>query len=172
MILKGRGFLFLLSSLFLFAGCADKNYSSLETAKGVDLDKYLGKWYEVARYENWFEKGCLGATAEYTLRDEKIDVLNSCFDKNGQKLKDAKGVAKIVSDDNSKLKVSFFWPFYGDYWILMLADDYRYSVVGEPSRKYFWILSRTKEISPKDKQEILSKMPSLGYDPNALLWLE
>ncbi|HOI83329.1 MAG TPA: lipocalin family protein [Campylobacterales bacterium] len=157
--------------LFFMSGCADKNRQSLQTVDNVDVNKYLGIWYEVARYDNWFEKGCFGASAEYKLRGGDINVLNSCFDEKQIKIKDAKGIAKVVDSNNSKLKVSFFWPFYGDYWILLLADDYRYSVVGEQSRKYFWILSRTKELSKADKEFILSKMPGLGYDVNKLIWL-
>ncbi len=166
-----KTFITFIFAIFFLAGCAQKNTQSLQTVGNVDVNRYLGVWYEVARYDNWFEKGCFGARAEYKLNGKDIDVLNSCFDEKQIKIKDAKGVAKVVGDNNSKLKVSFFWPFYGDYWILLLADDYRYSVVGEQSRKYFWILSRTKELSRADREFILSKMPALGYDASKLIWL-
>jgi apolipoprotein D and lipocalin family protein len=155
----------------LFNGCATKQYSPLKTVEMVELDKYKGTWYEIARYENWFEKKCARASAEYILNGDKVKVINSCFDINSTKINGAKGVAKAVSgSNNSKLRVSFFWPFYGDYWILMLADDYRYSVVGEPSREYLWILSRDKILNENDKTQILSALPALGYDASKLYW--
>lgn len=158
-----------LFGIFL-AGCATK-HPILKTVETIELDKYTGRWYEIARYENWFERGCVGASAEYTLNGDKVDVANRCLDINGTEIKKAKGVAYSVDgSNNSKLRVSFFWPFYGDYWVLKLADDYRYSVVGEPSRKYLWILARDKSLSERDKKEILSALPALGYDETRLYW--
>jgi apolipoprotein D and lipocalin family protein len=129
----------------------------------------LGTWYEIARYEHRFEKGCSDVSATYTKRDDgKIDVLNRCMKADG--LSEAHGVAHAVNETNSKLKVTFFWPFYGDYWVIMLGDDYSYAVIGDPSREYLWILSRAKTLDSFTKDAILNKLPSLGYDVAPLVW--
>lgn len=154
----------------LFGGCASKE-PSLPTVSHVDLDRYQGVWYEIARYENRFEKGCVGASATYERVGNKLRVTNRCFDASGTQTGEAKGTAKLANpNDTSKLKVSFFWPFYGDYWVLMLADDYRYSVVGDPKRDYFWILARDTSLDKADINTILERMPALGYDPEQLYW--
>ena len=110
--------------------------------KSVDLQKYLGRWYEIARYEQGFQRGCEGVTADYSLRaDLSIDVINRCRKPDG-KTSEARVGAKVVDGDTkAKLKVSFFGPFYGDYWILDHAEDYSSSIVGEPSGRYLWILT-------------------------------
>ena len=161
----------LVLALFL-GGCASK-YAPLPTVLHVNLERYAGTWYEIARYENRFEKGCVGATATYTQEGERLRVLNRCFDAQGTQIGEAKGVAKLAApNDTAKFKVSFFWPFYGDYWVLKLADDYRYALIGEPSRQYFWILGREKALHVKDKEEILRHMKALGYDPEKLFWTQ
>ena len=137
----------------------------------MNIERYMGTWYEIARYENRFEKGCIGATATYTKSDTGMDVINRCLNEQGTITNEAKGRAYVVEkSDNTKLRVSFFWPFYGDYWVIKLGNEYQYSVVGEPSRKYLWILSRNKKLSEKDKRDILVTLPSLGYDPHMLYW--
>ncbi len=153
---------------FLFLGCSQA-HPPLKTVERVEIEKYLGVWYEIARYEHFFEKGCSDVNATYSLRDDgEIDVLNSCT-KEGE-ITTAKGVAYATDESNSKLKVSFFRPFYGDYQILMLGKNYEYAVIGEPSREYFWILSRSKKLDEQSTQKILSTMPSLGYDAKELIW--
>ena len=144
----------------------------LKTVAHVDLERYLGKWYEIARYDHSFERGCSEVEAIYTKRDDgMIGVLNRCFIKENNKTKEAHGRAKVADEEtNSKLKVTFFWPFYGNYWIVMLGSQYEYAVIGEPSRKYFWILSRTKELEHSTQEKILSQMASLGYDKSQLIW--
>jgi apolipoprotein D and lipocalin family protein len=156
--------------LLTFSGCSTSPYPPLQTVKSVNPQRYSGTWIEIARYENRFEKGCAGASAEYTLENDHINVINRCFDTTNTMIEDATGKAYAVDDTNSKLKVTFFWPFYGDYQVIMLSDDYRYSVVGDPNRKYLWILSRTKELKESDKAFILSSLPSFGYDPDKLYW--
>lgn len=154
----------------IISGCSHPTVH-LQTVSALDLNRYTGKWYEIARYENSFEKGCVGASADYTSLDGSIDVVNRCYNSMGEMTGEAKGRAKVVQDSgNAKLKVSFFWPFYGDYFVIKLADDYRYSVVGEPTRKYLWILARTTQISDSDRQAILSELPKFGYDANKLYW--
>ena len=160
-----------LTILLLFMGCTPKPAAPLPVAADVNLTRYGGLWHEIARYENRFEEGCVGATANYTLAKDHIRVVNRCYDDAGKLKEQAIGKAYPVEGSrDAKLRVTFFWPFYGDYWVLMLADDYRYSVVGDPQRKYLWILARDTVLSDADRDTILSKLPELGYDPLKLYW--
>jgi apolipoprotein D and lipocalin family protein len=144
-----------------------------EPNKAVDLRQYLGRWYEIARYEQSFQRGCKGVTADYALRaDGSIDVLNRCRKGQG-KISAARGRAKVVdAQTGAKLKVSFFGPFYGDYWVLDHADDYSWSIVGEPSGRYLWILHR--EATPPEAQvrQLIERARGLGYDTAMLLRTE
>ena len=144
-------------------------YLSLEVVPHVELEKYLGKWYEIAHLPAKFEEGCNETTATYTLsKDGSISVLNQST-KNG-KIKQAKGKAKIVDkNSNAKLKVTFVWPFYGDYWIIKLGNNYDYSVVGTPNRKYLWILSRTPQMDDNLYSQIIEYVKSKGFDANKLI---
>ena len=143
----------------------------LEVVPSVDLSRYVGQWYEIARLPNRFEKKCADSvTATYTLRsDGKIEVLNRCRKASGE-FTTAKGKAKIVDKKtNAKLKVTFFWPFYGDYWILDLGPNYEYAVVGDPSRDYLWILSRTPQIDEALYQQLLAKMAARGFQTGRMI---
>jgi apolipoprotein D and lipocalin family protein len=145
--------------------------ADLTTVPSVDLGRYTGRWYEIARYPNRFQKQCTGnVTANYRqLADGKIEVVNECRKSDG-KLDVAKGKAKVSdTNSNAKLRVTFFWPFYGDYWIIGLDPEYRWAVVGEPSRKYLWILSRTPELSAADNEAAMAVVRSKGYDSNKLV---
>jgi len=144
-------------------------YLSLEVVPHVELEKYLGKWYEIAHLPAKFQEGCNETTATYTLlKDGSISVLNQAI-KNG-KMKQAKGKAKVVDkNSNAKLKVTFFWPFYGDYWIIKLGNNYEYSVVGTPNRKYLWILSRTPQMDDNLYSQIIEYGKSKGFDANKLI---
>jgi len=146
------------------------NPSVPEPAKSVDLQRYLGRWYEIARYEQGFQKGCEGVTADYSLRaDGTIDVVNRCR-KPGGKLSEARGRAKVVDTaTNAKLKVSFFGPFFGDYWVLDHADDYSWAIVGEPSGRYLWILNRQATPPEPEVQRLIERVRALGYDTSMLL---
>jgi apolipoprotein D and lipocalin family protein len=141
-----------------------------KTVDYVDLKKYLGKWYDIAHYPSRFQKNTSYSQANYSLRsDGNIEVFNTCL-KNG-KPDDVKGKAWIIDKtSNAKLKVQFFWPFAGDYWILELADDYRFALVGEPKREYLWILSRTPELNDKDKNYLLQRIQYHGYTTEKLHW--
>jgi apolipoprotein D and lipocalin family protein len=139
--------------------------------QSVDLERYIGKWYSIAHIPTSFEAGCIsGTTTNYSLQpDGKIEVLNECYDKRGA-LKVARGTAWVPNPEKSaKLKVSFVRAFgvplfACDYWIIDLALDYSYAVVGHPTRKFGWILSRTP-ILPDDKlQQIKSALEAQGYD--------
>jgi len=143
----------------------------LQVVDSVDLDRYLGRWFEIASYPAWFQRNCTAVTADYSSREDGlIKVVNSC--RKGSldgKLKLAKGRAKVVGrESNAKLKVSFFGPFWGPYWIIDLDPDYQWAVVGAPNRKYLWILSRTPQIDVALYDEIIARLPAQGYDPNGL----
>jgi apolipoprotein D and lipocalin family protein len=146
------------------------NLSVPQPVKRVELQKYLGRWYEIARYEQSFQKGCEGVTADYSLRaDGSIDVVNRCRKPDG-KLSEARGRAKVTDGEtNAKLKVSFFGPFYGDYWVLDHADDYSWSIVGEPSGRYLWILAREATPAEQEVQKLVDRVNGLGYDTSMLL---
>jgi apolipoprotein D and lipocalin family protein len=143
----------------------------LQVVPRVDLDRYLGTWYEIATIPQRFQKDCVGVTATYTLRDDgKIGVLNTCRKKTlDGELKTAKGKAWVVDKEtNAKLKVQFFWPFRGDYWIIELDPDYQYAVVGHPDRKYLWILSRTPHMDEALYQDLMQRIANKGYDPSLI----
>lgn len=147
------------------------NKSVPNPSQSVDLQKYLGRWYEYARYENRFEKNCEAVTADYSLRnDGTIKVVNTCRQDNvNGKTKTAEAHAKIVDGSkNAKLKVSFFRPFYGDYWVLDHDKDYKWSIVGEPSGRYLWLLFRSPHPSAKDLESVESRVKKLGYDVSLL----
>jgi apolipoprotein D and lipocalin family protein len=161
--------------LFLLSGCVAKHGNSmkpLETVSYVDLNRYVGQWYEIARYHHKFQKGCVRSKATYTLRDDgKITVLNECYDKSfSGKLRTAKGKAWVVDKNtNARLKVSFFWPFAGDYWVIDLGENYEYAVIGHPTRKYLWILSRTPTLDEEVLQGILKRLEKQGYNTAELI---
>jgi apolipoprotein D and lipocalin family protein len=136
----------------------------------VDLERYAGRWYEVAKIPNRFQKGCArGTTAEYSLREDgRITVVNRCYQDNGDP-EEARGVARIEDPaSNARLKVSFVsflgWrPFWGDYWVIGLDEDYRWAIVGTPDRKYGWILSRTPTLNEDALAEIFAIIERNGY---------
>ena len=146
------------------------NRSVPQPRKSVNLQRYLGRWYEIARYEQSFQKDCEAVTADYTLMgDGSIEVVNRCR-KPGGKISEARGRAKVVDrESNAKLKVSFFGPFYGDYWILDRADDYSWAIIGEPSGRYLWILDRQPTPTEAEVQQLTGRARSLGYDTSLLL---
>jgi len=160
----------LLSVFALFFTACSTPEAPLKTVEHVQIDKYLGTWYEIARYEHSFEVGCSDVSARYSLKENgKINVINSCTKEDGT-ISKAIGEAYVTDETNSKLKVTFFWPFYGDYWVITLGENYEYVVIGEPAREYFWILSRKKSLDESIKKEILSSLPALGYDETKLIW--
>jgi apolipoprotein D and lipocalin family protein len=166
-------FIVILATLSPFAQSGDR--LPVKTVPSVDLNKYAGQWYEIAKYPNKFQDQCVGnATANYKLQGAgKIEVLNRCLKKDGT-VEDANGAAKLNEDDksNAKLKVRFAPGFiswlpqvWADYWVIDLADDYSYSVVGTPDRKYFWILSRKPSIDDGTYQSILRRAEQQGFVP-------
>ena len=164
-----------LLSLALLCSCTAAICQVNNTITSFDLDRYLGKWYEIARYDHSFERDLVGTTAEYSLRDDgKIKVLNSGY-LNTLDGPYKQSVGKAKPNKNGKpgqLRVSFFGPFYGDYNILELAPDYSYSVVGSSSPKYLWILSRTPQLAPETLNKIVKNLKQRGHDTDKLIWVE
>lgn len=150
---------------------AASSFPDLQTVENVDLSRYVGQWFEIARYPNSFQKNCLASSAQYTLNEDgEIEVLNKCIDANSGKPRQAKGIAWIIDHkSNAKLKVSFFWPFRGDYWIMDLGKNYEYAVIGTPSRKYLWILSRKNTMDDELLKSILQKASLQGFDPSLVI---
>ena len=143
--------------------------------KELDIERYLGTWYEIARYDHRFERGLVGVTACYSYREDgKLKVVNSGYKKTlkGER-SEAIGKANIP-DPNfpSKLKVSFFWFFYGDYFVLELDKNYQWAVIGSSSDNYLWILARTPQIETSLYNELLEKIANRGYDVNKLIRVE
>jgi apolipoprotein D and lipocalin family protein len=151
--------------------CAAAGQPQLLTAPKVDLHKYMGRWHEISRLEHGFQKHCIGSHAEYTLRnDGKVAVVNRCIDERDGSSKEAKGRAwSIDPDSNARLKVSFFWPFRGDYWIIELGEKYEYSVVGSPDRKYLWILAREPVMDEALYSTIVERLRKQGFPVDNLV---
>lgn len=142
----------------------------LETVPYVDLEKYAGEWYEIASYPQSFQKGCTCTKATYTPNEDgTIHVENTCNLPEKGKTKTSTATAFVEDGSgNAKLKVQFFWPFKGKYWIIDLAKDYSYAVVGHPNRKYLWILSRTPEMDENLYNQILERITEKGFDISKL----
>ncbi len=143
----------------------------VQTVPRVDLKQYMGTWYEIASFPQRFQKGCVASMATYSLRkDGKVDVLNQCRNETlDGKLRTANGRAWIVDPHtNAKLKVRFFWPFSGDYWIIDLGPGYEYAVVGHPKRTYLWILSRKRQMDSQTYEGIMERLKSQHYDVGRL----
>jgi len=138
----------------------------MQVVPSVDLTRYAGKWHEIARLPNRFQPDCASdTTASYTLRpDGKITVVNACRNSQGR-LKSATGTARLAGgqEPNTKLKVTFFWPFSGNYWIIDLDPDHGWAVVGEPDRKYLWVLSREPRLDEALYRRILDRAKQQGY---------
>lgn len=152
----------------IFTQCTSQK---LETVPEVDLERYAGTWYEIASFPQRFQKGCHCTTATYTKTDKDyILVENKCRrDSINGKASGITGKAFIDAESgNAKLKVQFFWPLRGKYWIIDLADDYSYAVVGHPNRKYLWILSRTPLMDEQLYEEIVQRAKSKNFDVQKL----
>ncbi|MGB3616716.1 MAG: lipocalin family protein [Catalinimonas sp.] len=148
----------------------------LRTAERVDLDRYLGTWYEIARLPSGFESGCTQTQATYTRNPGgDLRVINQCV-RNGRR-RDVRGTGRVVdAPRNSKLKVTFQWPFAGDYWIMRVGDDgsggpYAYALVGHPYREYLWILAREEYLDDDVRTELLALARDEGYEElERLVW--
>ena len=139
----------------------------LQTISSVDLKKYCGKWYEIASYPQQFQKGCNFTTEEYTLSEKGFVIVENRCNKDSVDGQQSyiKGKAFVERNSgNAKLKVQFFWPFKGKYWIIDLADDYSYAVVSHPNKKYLWILSRSPKMNDTLYEQIQSRLKEKGFD--------
>ena len=143
----------------------------LTTVPNVDLTRYMGVWHEIARIDHSFQKGCIKSSATYTLLpDGEVEVINRCVNEKDGHLREAKGRAWSVDPEgNARLKVSFFWPFRGDYWIVDLGKEYEYAVVGSPNRQYLWILSRQPVMEDSVYKGILERLTSQGFSVSQLV---
>lgn len=167
----------MLSSLMLALSLATPGAAPVRSVPSLDLARYAGRWYEIARYPNRFQKSCAGdVTAEYARRaDGRIRVVNRCTRADGS-VNEAEGVARVVEGSgNARLKVRFApaWlgvlPFvWGDYWVIALAEDYRWAVVGTPDRKYLWVLGRSAAMAEQDWDAALAQIRQNGFDPQRL----
>lgn len=165
-------YLILLSLLLLllvgFGSCSSAFKKNLmKNIQPVDLEKYAGRWYEIARYPHRFERNLTGVTADYTLLDNgRIEVINRGFeDSLNGKERIAIGKAKSASNDGmGHLKVSFFWIFYADYFILELDPDYQHALIGSSSSDFLWVLSRTPQMPEDQLETLLARARTLGYD--------
>lgn len=160
-----------LALLTLLVGCDDYEGPPLETVEAVDLDLYLGTWYEIASYPQSFQEGCTATTADYSLDDDGgVVVENRCRIGSVDGDEDvAFGRARVADATGAKLEVSFFGPFWADYWVIDLGADYEYAVVGHPSREYLWVLSRSPTLDPATYEGILERLEVQAYDTSMLV---
>ena len=155
--------------LCLTAGCSQTTDVDNSTVKELDMERFLGRWYEIARFDHRFERNMEYTEAEYSMRDDgNIDVMNTGI-KNG-KLKTAKGRAK-KTDNPAMLRVSFFRPFYSDYRVMMLDSDYQYALIGSGDSDYLWILARQPQLHRDIKDKIVNEAKRRGYDTSKLIWV-
>jgi apolipoprotein D and lipocalin family protein len=157
-----------LAALAVLAGCSATPTAPLQTVATVDLARYAGGWYEISALPNRFQSMCVADTkAHYRATGDDIEVINRCRKADGS-VTSATGIAKVVADSgNAKLRVSFFRPFYGDYWVLALDPGYRWVLVGEPQRRFGWVLSRTPQMAGADLDAALQRATELGYQRSA-----
>lgn len=160
-------------ALLLMNSCAAKIPDGAEAVKNFDADKYLGKWYEIARFDFRFEKNLNNVTANYSLNPDKtIKVDNRGYNYKKEKWENAVGEARFVNEPTeARLKVAFFKPFWSGYNVIDLVD-YRYALIAGDNLKYMWILSRETSIPEDIKQRFLNKAQSLGYKTENLIWVE
>lgn len=162
---------FLLAALLLLGGCVSLP-DNVQPVRNFELERYLGKWYEIARLDHSFERGLTRVSAEYSLRpDGSVRVVNRGYSARDGKWKEAEGKARFVrSPDVGYLKVSFFGPFYGSYVVFDLDhEDYRYSLVSGPDKSYLWILARTPTLDPAIYDRLVQKAAALGFDTGKLI---
>lgn len=168
----------LLACLFMAGTAGAQVPDEPVPVESVDLERYAGLWYEIARIPNRFQNDCVGAaTAYYELREDgRLEVENRCVKENG-KVKQAGGVGRYQEDGSAKLEVSFFsiigWrPIWGDYWILDLGEQYEHAIVGDRNRKYGWILSRSRLVSPQKLDLLFDRIRAQGYDPDEFVLVQ
>ena len=162
------------ASMILLSSCGQTIPEGASAVKPFDIDRYLGKWYEIARLDFKQERGLKNTTADYSLNnDGTITVVNRGYDVNKKTWKEATGKAKFVdARDEAKLKVSFFGPFYSGYSVIAIDPEYRYALIAGEDFKYLWLLSRETSMPDSVKQQYLAKAKAVGYRTEELLWVE
>jgi len=165
---KGKLFLKYLALFFLLnLSIQTVKTQKLQTVPYVDVNKYMGKWYEIASFPQRFQKGCHCTTAQYTLSEKEYVIVENRCNKDSIQGRESYISGKAFVEKNSgnaKLKVQFFWPFRAKYWIIDLAEDYSYAVVSHPNKKYLWILSRKPKMEEAIFKEILDRLTKKGLD--------
>ena len=164
----------LLFGTFLLAGCTAAPQGILPV-DNFDLDRYLGTWHEIARLDHRFERGLSQVSATYSKRsDGGVDVINRGFNNQAGKWKEAKGRAYFIGEpDVARLKVTFFWPFYGGYNVIELDHaNYSYALICGPNKKYLWILARTKKLDASITEALINKAKALGFNTGELILVE
>ena len=163
----------LLAELLALAGCATAPPAGLTPVTPFDVNRYAGKWYEIARMDHSFERGLSDVSARYTVQpDGSVQVINRGFDVSRQAWKEAVGKALFTGDaSRGALKVSFFGPFYGGYNVIALDPDYRWSLVVGPDLGYVWILARDKQLTPEVREQVLAQARKAGIDVDRLIWV-
>lgn len=160
--------------LFMLSGCLGMP-KGVEPVSGFELNRYLGKWYEVARLNHSFEEGLSKVSAEYSINEDgSVKVINRGYSKEDKEWSQAEGKAKFIgAEDQGYLKVSFFGPFYGSYVVFELdKENYQYAFVSGPDLDYLWLLSRTKEVDQEVIEHFVSMAQSLGFKTNELIFVE
>lgn len=160
--------------LFILTACTGKP-EGVVAVKEFELDRYLGKWYEIARLDHSFERGLDNITAEYSLREDGgVKVINSGFSKDDNEWQQAEGKAFFIDEtDSGHLKVSFFGPFYGSYIVFELEKkDYHYAFVSGPDTSYLWLLARTPQVDEKVIEQFVKRSQELGFDTSKLIYVE
>lgn len=164
----------LLLGTCLLAGCA-ASPPGVTPVNNFDLDRYLGTWYEIARLDHRFERGLSQVSATYSKRpDGGLDVLNRGFASRTGKWKEAKGRAYFIGDPTvARLKVTFFWPFYGGYNVIELdRENYGYALISGPDRNYLWILARTRQLDKASLQRLVAIAQQHGFDTSQLIYVD
>ena len=158
-----------LAAFFVSIGCSSGvSKTTLTTVESVDLKRYSGTWYEMASYPQIFERGCSNVKATYTPKDGYIEVFNQSI--KNKKMNSIKGKAFVVENSgNARLKVQFFWPFKGNYWIIDLAPDYSWAIVSDPKRKTLWILSRSPEMKDSLYTSLIAKLVNRGFNKDKIV---
>lgn len=176
-VISGRlqqfGFL-LLAAVLGLVGCSISPPDGVTPVAPFELERYLGKWYEIARLDHSFERDLDNVTAQYSVRpDGHVEVINSGFDQETGERKEAVGIAKPVGEPGEgSLKVSFFRPFYSGYHVVALDNEYQWAMIIGQSRKYFWILARQPELPAGVREQLLEQAAGLGIDVPALIWVD
>lgn len=167
-----KGYIIFMATFILAAvSCNAQTTINSTTVDNLDLKRYMGRWYEIARYDHSFERNLEYCETFYALGDDgKISVTNTGINTRTERRKTSYGKAK-AGDAPGQLRVSFFWIFYSDYNILALDEDYEWALVGSKSPKYLWILARTRHIDTATKEHILTIARSRGYDTSKLIWV-